>query len=154
MRAPPFWLSHHTPDEYGRTYAIGRWRVCARCLGTYPVMFAAIAAQIAARAPLEWRYDGLVAMLLLPALADWAYGRFRPKSGANWLRTATGVLLGLALGRTLFAHLKQPLPVWLLVQMAVVTAVAVPVILLTYRRPPEPVDHAAGSDVQRGRTDE
>jgi hypothetical protein len=44
------------------------------------------------------------------------------------------VLLGLALGRTLFIHFIKPLPLWLLVQGALVLAVAVPVLLLSARR--------------------
>lgn len=136
---PPFWLSHHHPEEYGRTYAVGSIRLCARCLGTYPVLFAGLAAQIATRAPLEWRWDPLWSIgLLLPALFDWAYGRFRPHAGSNAIRSVTGVLLGLALARTLYIHLRSPLPLLLLVQAALVTAVALPVIVLTWRRPSAP----------------
>ncbi|MBX5481994.1 MAG: DUF2085 domain-containing protein [Myxococcaceae bacterium] len=135
MSSPPFWLSHHPEAELARTYRLGGVHVCARCLGTYPVLFSAIALQIAVRAPLRWRWDGLVAVgLLLPALLDWAYGRFRPLAGSNAWRTGTGVLLGLALGRTLYVHFRSPLPLWLLVQAALVTAVAVPVIVLRLRR--------------------
>lgn len=135
VRAPPFWLSHHHAEELDRTYKLGSIRLCARCLGVYPVLFAAIAAQLALRAPLETKLDGLIAVgLLLPALADWAFGRFRPHAFSNLWRTATGVMLGVALGRTLYVHLKSPLPVWLLVQAALVTAVAVPVIVATARR--------------------
>lgn len=132
---PPFWLSHHHPEEWNRTYRLGGLRICARCLGTYPVMFAVIAAQFAVRAPLAWAYDGVWSVgLLLPALLDWAYGRFRPHAGSNGLRTLTGVLLGLALARTLYIHIQRPLPVWLLVQAGVVTVIALPVILATYKR--------------------
>ena len=131
----PFWLSHHHPDEYVRTLKLGPLRVCARCLGTYPTLFAALAAQIATRAPLEWRFDGPFSLgLLLPALVDWALGRFRPKAGSNAVRLITGVLLGMALGRTLYVHLRSPFPLWLVVQAAVVTAVAVPVMFATLRR--------------------
>jgi hypothetical protein len=45
------------------------------------------------------------------------------------------VLLGLALGRSLQVHVQRPLPAVLLAQAALVTAVALPVILATYRRP-------------------
>jgi len=132
---PPFWLSHHHQEEWGRTYRVAGVRLCARCIGTYPAMFVAIALQLARNAPLAWAYDGAWSvLLLLPALADWARGRFRPASGSNALRTATGVLLGLALGRTLYVHLRHPFPAWLLVQAALVTAVAAPVILASYRR--------------------
>lgn len=130
-----FWLSHHHPEEWNRTVVLGGVRLCARCLGTYPVLFAAIAVQFALAAPLVWRGDvALAVALLLPALVDWALGRFRPQRGSNALRFATGALLGLALGRTLYVHLVRPLPTALWVQAAVVTAVAVPVILATYGR--------------------
>jgi len=131
-----FWLSHHHPDEYNRTYVLGGVRVCARCLGTYPVLLAALVGLFAVRAPLDWRWDvPAVLALTVPALGDWAVGRFRPASGSNAVRSLTGVLLGLALGRSLYVHVQRPLPEVLLAQAALVTAVAVPVILATYRRP-------------------
>jgi len=131
-----FWLSHHREDEYNRTYLLGGVRLCARCLGTYPVMLAAMVGLFTLRAPLTWEWDVPVVLgLTLPALVDWAIGRFRPASGSNRVRTVTGVLLGLALGRSLYVHVQRPLPAVLLAQAALVTAVAVPVILATYRRP-------------------
>jgi len=131
-----FWLSHHHPDEHNRTYVLGGARVCARCLGTYPVMLATLVGLFALHAPLHWRWDVVgVLALTLPALVDWAVGRFRPASGSNAVRTLTGVLLGLALGRSLHVHVQRPLPAVLLAQAALVTAVALPVILTTYRRP-------------------
>ncbi|HLL54478.1 MAG TPA: DUF2085 domain-containing protein [Myxococcaceae bacterium] len=130
-----FWLSHHHADELDRTYAFGSVHVCARCLGTYPVLLVALFWQIKTRAPTAWAYDGPWAIgLLLPALADWAYGRFRPHAFGNLWRSFTGVLLGLGLGRTLFIHFLKPLPLWLLAQGALVLAVAVPVLLLSARR--------------------
>lgn len=130
-----FWLSHHHEAEWNRTYVLGGVRVCARCLGTYPVLLIALMWQISHRAPLQWQYDGPWAVgLMLPALLDWAWGRFRPQSGSNLWRTLTGVLLGLALGRTIFVHLVHPLPFWLLVQGAIVLAVALPVLVLSARQ--------------------
>ncbi len=132
-----FWLSHHHDDELHRTYALGGARVCARCLGVYPVMFAGIALQIAQRAPLQWpgSWDVVVAIgLLLPALIDWAVGRFRPHWGSNAVRTVTGVLLGIALARTLYVHLRDPLPPLLLAQAGLVLLVALPVLGVTWRR--------------------
>lgn len=130
-----FWLSHHHADELDRCFKIGGVHVCARCLGTYPVMFAAIAAQLALKAPLEHPLDLPIAVgLLAPALADWAYGRFNPHRFSNLWRLGTGILLGLGLSRSLYVHLHKPLPAMLLAQMALVTVVATPVILKTYRR--------------------
>lgn len=132
-----FWLSHHPPDEYDRCYRFGSLHVCARCLGTYPVMFAAIALQLKLRFPLEHELDFIaVIALTLPATIDWAIGRFNPHRFSNVWRTATGVLLGLALGRTLFIHLQRPFPPVFLAQGVVVTVVALPVILASYRRKP------------------
>ncbi|MFZ5471016.1 MAG: DUF2085 domain-containing protein [Myxococcota bacterium] len=132
---PPFFLSHHHPEEFHRTYLLGQIRICARCLGTYPVLFAAVSVQLFLRAPLLAPFDPFLAVALtLPALIDWVVGRFRPHAGANWLRTLTGALLGLALGRTLFVHLFRPFHPSLLLQLGVVTAIALPVILVTYRR--------------------
>lgn len=130
-----FWLSHHHPEEYNRTYVLGGVRVCARCLGTYPVLLTVMVGLLALRAPLSWRWDvpGVLG-LTLPALVDWAVGRFRPASGSNAVRTLTGVLLGVALGRSLSIHLRQPLPPVLLWQGALVLAVALPVLVLTWRR--------------------
>lgn len=128
------WLSHHPPEELDRCWKLGPLHLCARCLGTYPVLFAAIAAQFALRAPLEHPADLPLAILLIaPALADWAYGRFHPHRFSNLWRTATGALLGLGLGRTLYVHLQAPFPPPLIAQALLVTAVATPVILKTYR---------------------
>jgi len=129
-----FWLSHHHEDEYNRTYLLGGVRVCARCLGTYPVLVAVMGGLFALRAPLAWPWDVPVVLgLTLPALVDWAVGRFRPASGTNALRTLTGVLLGAALGRSLFVHLQKPLPPMLVWQGALVLGVALPVLFLSSR---------------------
>lgn len=133
--SPSIWLSHHRSDELHRTYAIAGLRLCARCLGTYPVLALALAVQLAVAAPHDSGADPWLAVaLLLPALVDWAVGRFRPNAGSNAWRTATGALLGAALGRTLFVHFQRPFHPWLLIQAALVTAVAIPVILATYRK--------------------
>ncbi len=129
-----FWLSHHHEDEYNRTYLLGGVRVCARCLGTYPVLVAVMMGLFALRAPLTWPWDVPVVLgLTLPALVDWAVGRFRPASGTNAVRTLTGVLLGAALGRSLFVHLQKPLPPMLVWQGALVLVVALPVLFLSSR---------------------
>jgi uncharacterized membrane protein len=131
-----FWLSHHPEEEYNRTYFLGGVRVCARCLGTYPVLLAVMGGLFAVRALRAWPWDvPVVLALTVPALGDWAVGRLRPASGSNAVRTLTGVLLGLALGRSLYVHVQRPLPMVLLAQAALVTAVALPVILITYGKP-------------------
>jgi hypothetical protein len=73
------------------------------------MMFAVIGGQIALRSPKVWEFDPVVAFgLALPALVDWARGRLDPSTGTNASRVVTGVLLGVALGRTLYVHLRQP----------------------------------------------
>lgn len=131
-----FWLSHHHEEEYNRTYLLAGVRVCARCLGTYPVLLAVMVALFKLRAPLTWPWDVPVVLgLTVPALVDWAVGRFRPASGSNAVRTLTGVLLGVALGRSLFIHVQKPLPAVLVWQAALVAVVALPVFLATSRGP-------------------
>src|SRR4051794_20625189 len=130
-----FWLAHHHPDEYARTVLIGPIRVCSRCLATYPTLILAIVAQFKLHAPQSSPLDlPLGVALLLPALIDWTWGRFRPHSGSNSLRLLTGFLLGLALGRSLYIHLRHPFPAILVAQLLVSCAVAGPVLLWTYRR--------------------
>jgi uncharacterized membrane protein len=130
-----FWLSHHPPEEWNRCYQVGHVRLCARCFGVYPTAVAGIICLFLLRAPLESSFDiPAVLSLTFPATADWAFGRFRPFALSNTWRTFTGVLLGLGLARSLFIHLQRPFPTVLLVQFALVTVVALPVILVTYRR--------------------
>ncbi len=129
-----FWLSHHHAEEYNRTYVFGGVRVCARCLGTYPVLLATLVGLFKLRAPLAWPWDIPVVLgLTLPAVVDWAVGRFRPRAGSNAVRTLTGVLLGLALGRSLFIHVQKPLPPVLVWQAALVAVVAIPVLITSAR---------------------
>jgi len=131
-----FWLSHHPPSEWSRTVRVGRHRICARCLGTYPVMALAFWTQVVLSAPperpSEWR---LGVGLLVPALADWCVGRLQPASGTNAWRLFTGALLGLGLSRALYLHAAvRPFPAVLLWQLGVSLAVAVPVWLYAARR--------------------
>src|SRR5690606_10272740 len=105
------WLSHHPPEELDRTWRLGGVHVCARCLGVYPVLALCLWVQFALKVPLRLPLDGLLGVLfILPALGDWAYGRWRPHAGTNLWRTTTGVLLGLALGRSLYVHVQRPFP--------------------------------------------
>ncbi len=130
-----FWLSHHWPDEAHRCYRFGSVLVCARCLGTYPVLLAGLLAQFVAHAPLSHPLDVPVGLALVsPATLDWAYGRFKPNGGSNGWRSFTGLLLGLGLARSVFIHLQRPLPLVLVAQATLVTMVGLPVILAAYLR--------------------
>lgn len=125
-----FWLSHHLAPELHRTYQMGSVRLCARCLGLYPALVLTLALLFARHAPLAWPHEtAWVLLLTLPSVADWSWGRFRPEAGSNGWRTFTGVLLGLALGRTLYVHLQKPWPSSLVWQLALVTGGILPVIL-------------------------
>lgn len=134
-----FWLSHHHPEELDRCYRFAGVHVCARCLGTYPVLFFFMAYQLRHRWPLMHELDVPVGVALVaPATLDWAYARFRPHAFTNLWRTATGVLLGLGLGRSLFIHVQRPLPEILLAQGALVTLVVAAVILYRLSRSNRP----------------
>jgi uncharacterized membrane protein len=146
----PFWLSHHEPADYGRCVRAFGLHVCARCLGVYPVLFAALGLQIAYRAPLGEPYDLWVALALalpVPAVVDWARGRWRPKSGTNALRLFTGGLLGAALARSLYLHLRRPGHPLAMAQLLGLLAIAAAVegVRLWQRHRPEP---SKGSSVQ------
>jgi uncharacterized membrane protein len=130
-----FWLSHHAPEQVSRCYRFGQTFVCARCLGVYPVLVAAVLFQGVLKAPLHTEADVWLGLALAaPATADWAYGQFRPQAFSNLWRTFTGILLGVSLGRSLFIHFQAPFPALLQAQLSLVTAVAVPVILVAYLR--------------------
>lgn len=121
--ATPFLLSHHPPSGYDRCVRVGGLHLCARCLGLYPTMFAALAVQIALRSPMAWPGDPWLAFLLpVPALVDWARGKFDPRSGTNASRLLTGTLLGISLGRTLYLHLRKPGFPLTMAQLGVLTA--------------------------------
>lgn len=129
-----FWLSHHHQAEWHRCYRVGNVRLCARCLGTYPLLWVALAVQFGWGVPLSHPADWLSVALVVPATVDWAVGRFRPHAGSNGWRTVTGLLLGLGLARSLFIHFQRPFPPVLVAQLALVTGVALPVIFVAYRR--------------------
>jgi uncharacterized membrane protein len=129
-------LSHHEPADHYRCHAVTvrgrRIHVCARCSGVYPGILAGVLA--AGSVPAATLV--LVALLPLPALADWAVTAFTARRGHNAVRTATGLLLGagygLGLHRVVFAH-----------DLAVVAvgfgyALAAAVLLVAGDRPTEP----------------
>lgn len=125
-----FWLSHHRTEQLERAYAVGDLHLCARCVGTYPVLVAGFLLLFAVRAPLSWRFDVPFAVALtVPALADWAVGQFRPRGGSNLRRTLSGALLGIALARTLYVHVQRPLPPALVAQLALALLIAMPVLV-------------------------
>lgn len=107
-RTTPYLLSHHRASERHRCYSpavAGRSvDLCARCLGVYPGIVLAFAADrwlLASPVPVS-----LVALLPLPALVDWSATAFTARRGWNPARTATGLLLGFAYGSGLLSLLR------------------------------------------------
>jgi hypothetical protein len=132
----PFYLSHHFEPDYHRCVKVAGLHLCARCLGLYPTMLLVIGAQIAVRAPLALPGDWWAAFLLpLPAMVDWARGRFDPATGSTFTRMGSGVLLGVGLGRTLYLHMRRPGFGLTMAQLGVLAAIFVVVeVLVRIRR--------------------
>jgi uncharacterized membrane protein len=132
----PFLLSHHYERDFGRCVRVFGLHLCARCLGLYPTLLAVIGVQIAVRAPLELPGDWWAAFLLpLPAMVDWARGRFDPTTGTTLTRMGSGLLLGIGLGRTLYLHMRRPGFALTMAQLGVLLAIFLVVeILVRIRR--------------------
>ncbi|WP_280535373.1 DUF2085 domain-containing protein [Halopenitus sp. POP-27] len=94
-------LSHHEPAEYDRCHRVSigsrTIRLCARCSGIYPGIAAGVGLGIGGwlQGPI-----GLLVIAVLPiaALVDWTLTAGRSDAGSNWVRTTTGLLLGIAYG--------------------------------------------------------
>jgi len=131
----PFFLSHHFERDHHRCVKVAGLNLCARCLGLYPTMLLVIGVQIALRAPLELPGDWWAAFLLpLPAMVDWARGRFEPATGTTLTRMGSGVLLGVGLGRTLYLHMRRPGLALAMAQLGVLAAIFLVVEVLVRMR--------------------
>ena len=149
MGRTPFLLSHHPPEQHHRCVRVGAWSVCARCLGLYPLLFLLLGLQIALGAPTGWPGDPWIALLLpLPALVDWARGRFDPLTGTNPSRLATGALLAVGLSRTLYLHLREPFHLLAVAQLGGILLAAALVEAAVRSRQASPVDPNAPPDVE------
>ncbi|MCL2012132.1 MAG: DUF2085 domain-containing protein [Cystobacterineae bacterium] len=126
-----FLFSHHREAELHRCYAVKGKYFCARCTGLYPVLALALMVQfvfyVSHEEMLVERY--VVLGLSLPAIVDWMWGQFWPHAFTNGWRTWTGGLMGLALGRTLYIHMKEPFPMGLRWQL-LASLIAVFLVLL------------------------
>ena len=110
--------------------------LCARCLGLYPVMFAALALQWVLDLGPAGRVDMLMTMgLAIPALLDWGEGVLDPRTGNNPRRLITGAMLGVALGRSLWLHAQDPQGELLWIQLFLLGAAGVAFLVVRYLRP-------------------
>lgn len=124
-------LAHHRRDQAHRCVQLPlqgrRLALCARCLGLYPAMAVTLALQAAlgiGRAPLwDW---WLVLGGTAPGLLDWGAGIIDPASGSNLRRLFSGILLGAALGRSLWLYFADPHQevFWVQVMLIIFTAFA------------------------------
>jgi uncharacterized membrane protein len=126
MSRPIYWfpLSHQSLHNRYRCLMLplGRIRLalCSRCLGLYPTMVAVWVVQFLGIWPLSREWDWWVALgAAVPALASWGLGRLGHR-GRNIWRVATGVALGVALGRSLFMYFREPANEVFWVQMALI----------------------------------
>jgi uncharacterized membrane protein len=129
-----FLLAHHGPGHLDRCYQVWLGRkpiwLCARCVGVYPVLLAMLSVQLVAGYPpssLDWLW---LFVFPLPALVDWFLARLGFRPGNNVGRTATGVLLGLSLGRMIYLNMIEPFQSLVLVQLTALTGVVVLVELV------------------------
>ncbi len=105
-------LAHHRREDRDRCLhlPLGGYRLalCARCLGFYPTLAAAIALQAWLGLPplpaADWWFciSGL-----FPALLDWGLAWLGRRRGSNAMRVATGILLGISLGRGFWLYLHD-----------------------------------------------
>ena len=106
-------LSHHEREHWDRCHAVpvpgfdARVRLCARCTGVYPGIAAGVLAAGWGVVPVA----ALVVVLLPAATVVERLAEARPSvayDGTNWVRTATGALLGVAYGLGLVGLLLRP----------------------------------------------
>lgn len=93
-------LSHHEPENHHRCYTFRirdrPIRLCARCSGIYPGI--GVGLLMYHSEAVASQHLVLIAVLPAFALADWAIVSFTRLRGLNSVRTATGLLLGVAYG--------------------------------------------------------
>jgi len=102
-----FTLSHHYSHQYNRCYKIGKLHFCARCLGLYPVLIFFIFLQFYIDISPFWEKI-LIFIFPIPALLDWSISFIIRNVGLNFIRTFTGFLLGLSIGRLIWLHIVNP----------------------------------------------
>lgn len=92
-------LSHHAPCDYDRTWAIGGFRVCVRCLAVFACAVLAFAGQVFFCWDVTPFRQWLCVLMIIPAWVDFSAGEllpFYPKT--NSFRFLTGAVFGTGLG--------------------------------------------------------
>jgi uncharacterized membrane protein len=105
-------LAHHRREEADRCVQLPlgplRIALCARCLGLYPTLVAALLVQAALAPPPLGAAEWLLCLPgLFPALLDWGLGWLGRRRGSNAMRVATGIALGISLGRGAWLYLHD-----------------------------------------------
>ncbi len=113
MRLIRFALAHHAEDACPtRCWRVGRtsWWLCARCLGLYPAMVAALIVEPLLLSGLGVAARALIfALTVTPAWLAWAHDQLRPET--PWPRgvaTFTAVPAGLGTGLWIWSHIRDP----------------------------------------------
>jgi uncharacterized membrane protein len=107
-------LAHHRRDQLERCLLVPlggdrRLALCARCLGLYPALALALLLQARLRLGPAGTADWVLALSgVFPALFDWGLSWLGRRRGSNALRLATGLLLGLSLGRGFWLYFRDP----------------------------------------------
>jgi uncharacterized membrane protein len=105
-------LAHHRLEDRDRCLHLPlgarRLALCARCVGLYPTILAALLVQAIARPPILAAVDWWLCLSgIFPALLDWGLTWLGRRRGTNRMRVATGVLLGISLGRGIWLYLHD-----------------------------------------------
>jgi uncharacterized membrane protein len=107
-----------------------RLALCSRCLGYYPCFIVTVCCQLCLGWPLSQAWDELIVWGgSAPAVIDWGLGRLGAR-GHNAVRVASGLLLGLAMGRGFMLYLEQPRNeiFWLQLLLIGITALAFEIV--------------------------
>jgi len=77
-------------------------------LGVYPILLLFLILQFYVE--INLLFEAIIIFFFpIPALTDWIFYMLFNKRGFNWLRTITGILFGISIGRLIYLHIKNPL---------------------------------------------
>lgn len=106
-------FSHHAPEQHDHCLLVPiapgrRLPVCARCLAVYPAAFTVLGLQLAGLLDLAWTDPWGMLLLPLPGAIEFVLEQLGRVRGNNLLRIATGLPLGVGLGRMFARYLHDP----------------------------------------------